>query len=226
MTKEIVKTSQRFIRPRKNKIVRMSILCYKNSLRLHQDSIYLYKKRRYPSANALSIIALEEMGKYISLAHGLHYDHFNSEQEEDLISQTLKQTYDHRIKQRVFMNFGWHEVFSADIKKLDEKNIDFSTVFNKLSPHFDEPNFDSLEFEKYFPNLRRFYKRMYALDTSKLDSFYVGFPKKKGGDADFEKRLRPPFSIGRKKSRSPNHCLKRLYSYRSIASIKGSVRVL
>ena len=43
----------------------MNILCYKNALRLHQDSIYLYEKQRYPSANALSIIALEEMNEKI-----------------------------------------------------------------------------------------------------------------------------------------------------------------
>jgi len=46
-----------------NKLSRMSVLCYQNCVRLHYDSILLFKNKRYPTACALSIIALEEMGK-------------------------------------------------------------------------------------------------------------------------------------------------------------------
>lgn len=200
MTEEITKPSDKFIRSRKNKIIRMNVLCYKNALRLHQDSIYLYKKQRYPSANALSIIALEEMGKHMSLSHGLFYGYFDDGQDENFISMVMKQTYDHRIKQSVFMNFDWHEVLHADMVRLKKQNLDFGDLFEKFLPYFNEPNYDSPEYEAYFPNLRKFYKRLHSLDINKQDSFYVGYPKKKGGNADIEKKLRSPFRIGRKKA--------------------------
>lgn len=175
----------------------MSVLCYKNSLRLHQDSIYLYKKKGYPSANALSIIALEEMGKHMLLSHGLFYGYFDEGQDENFISEVMKDTYNHRAKQSVFMNSKWHEVYFSDTDELQKQNIDYGEILKSM-PNFNEPNFNNPKFEKYFPNLRNFYKKLHALDINKQDSFYVGYPKKKGGDADIEKKLRSPFRIGKK----------------------------
>lgn len=222
MTKEIVKPSNKFIRSRKNKIIRMNILCYKNALRLHQDSIYLYKKQRYPSANALSIIALEEMGKHMALSHGLFYDYFDKGQDEDFISMVMKQTYDHRIKQAIFMNFDWLDVLYADEVRLKKQNIDSSILFEKFYPHFHEPNYNNPEFEKYFPNLGKFYKRLHSLDTNKQDSFYVGYPKKKGGNADIEKKLRSPFRITRKKAEEQITILNDYILLEALKVLKGA----
>jgi AbiV family abortive infection protein len=82
-------------RSRLLKIARMSILCYKNAIRLHQDSILLFKRKRYPSANALSIIAIEEMGKYQSLSHAVFYGYFEDGSDEAFIANFLRDTYDH-----------------------------------------------------------------------------------------------------------------------------------
>lgn len=45
------------------KLEKMEELTFKNALRLHFDSITMYKNRSYPTAYFLSILALEELGK-------------------------------------------------------------------------------------------------------------------------------------------------------------------
>ena len=44
----------------------MAILAFKNGLRLHFDSLILLKNDSYPSATMLSVLAMEEFGKYFS----------------------------------------------------------------------------------------------------------------------------------------------------------------
>lgn len=46
------------------KVEKMAYLALENGLRLHQDSILLFNNKRYPSAYFLSILALEEIGKF------------------------------------------------------------------------------------------------------------------------------------------------------------------
>jgi len=45
------------------KLRKVAYLALKNSIRLHQDSVLLYKHKSYPSARQLSILAMEELGK-------------------------------------------------------------------------------------------------------------------------------------------------------------------
>lgn len=198
MNQKVVKPSAKFIRSRKEKIKRMSILCYKNSLRLHSDSICLYQKKRYPSAYALSIIALEEMGKYMFLSHGLFYEYFNTGDYEDFVSGVLKDTYSHRIKQKIFLNFNFRNILYRDIVGLKKRNIDGYELFYQTYLGDAENQLDNPAFTKYFPNVIKYYERLKTLETKKQDSLYVGYPRKKGGDADFEKKLNSPFKIGRK----------------------------
>jgi AbiV family abortive infection protein len=186
------------LRSRLRKIARMSILCYKNAFRLHQDSIYLYKRRSYPSANALSIIAIEEMGKYQSLSHALFYGFFEGDNDEEFIAGFLKDMYDHRMKQRVFLNQSWHDVMYADMQRLKKKHLDYDTLYQRFMGKRPEPNFDDPEFRKYFPNMRKHYRQLHGLESLKQNSLYVGFPRKRGAGSDFSVKLHSPFRIGRR----------------------------
>ena len=46
-----------------NKFDRLAGICFENSLRLHFDSIKLFKSHSYASSLALSILAMEELAK-------------------------------------------------------------------------------------------------------------------------------------------------------------------
>jgi AbiV family abortive infection protein len=56
-------------KPNMKKFERMCILAFSNALRLHSDSVLLFKHKSYASAYAISILALEETGKYHLLAN-------------------------------------------------------------------------------------------------------------------------------------------------------------
>jgi AbiV family abortive infection protein len=185
-------------RSRLLKIARMSILCYKNAIRLHQDSILLFKRKRYPSANALSIIAIEEMGKYQSLSHAVFYGYFEDGSDEAFIANFLRDTYDHRIKQRVFLNQSWHDVVYADMQRLKKKNLDYDAIYQRFMANHSEPNYDDPEFGKHFPNTRKHYRQLHSLERLKQNSLYVGFPKKRGAGSDFSNKLNSPFRVGRR----------------------------
>jgi len=72
---------------------------------LHEDSIILYKKKRYPSAYAISILAIEEIGKYHTLADFLWHIYVDGSKEtrnENDEIKSLLTIYDHKHKQRIF----------------------------------------------------------------------------------------------------------------------------
>jgi AbiV family abortive infection protein len=57
-----------------------------NAFRLHEDAVLLMSNQRYPSAVALSILAIEEVGKYLMLR-----DHKNNYNVERLRRHSAKQ---------------------------------------------------------------------------------------------------------------------------------------
>jgi AbiV family abortive infection protein len=179
------------------KLTRMCILCYKNSIRLHNDSILLFKNGSYPTAYAISIIALEEMGKYMAVSHGLFYGWFETGQEDKFINEVLNATYDHRSKQRSFLNYVWFDSFTKDIALLAEKDIDYKKILEQIIGDFERKLEDD-KWGRYFPNQRKLYYRMNALEKEKHKSLYVGFPKK-GRNADLSKGIISPFKVNKKK---------------------------
>lgn len=84
------------------KIDRMAALALANAIRLHEDAILLFDNGSYPSAYALSVLSLEEIGKYYQLDdftwHSRIEGRFLPEEEE----QWLGQAYQHRAKQSMF----------------------------------------------------------------------------------------------------------------------------
>lgn len=224
MPKTNASLSQTALRSRERKIVRMSILCYKNALRLHQDSIILFKQKSYPSANALSIIAIEEMGKYQSLSDALFYGYFEggSEEEEALIADFMRNTYDHRMKQRVFLNQSWHNVTYADKQKLKKQKLDYDALYQRFMAKRVEPNIDDPEFGKYFPNTKRFYQQLQSLESLKQNSLYVGFPRKRGTGSDFSTKVNSPFRVGRKMAESQIAALNDHILIQALGVLKGT----
>jgi AbiV family abortive infection protein len=157
----------------------------------------LFKHGRYPTANAISIIALEEMGKYMILSHGLFYNFFASGSDEIFINKILNETYDHRLKQRIFVNNDWHESYYNDVKRLKAKNIDYSKVLDEKGMDFERIIRDKA-WSKHFPNMKKLYEKINTLEKDKHKSSYVGFSKK-GGNVDLSKRLSSPFNFSQKK---------------------------
>ena len=103
----------------------MCILTFKNAIRLHEDSIILYKEKRYPSAYAISILALEEIGKYQILADFLwhiYVDGRGAKRNETDEIKSLLTIYDHKHKQKIFAReISYHSPkfpasFSRDIQ--------------------------------------------------------------------------------------------------------------
>ncbi|MDP2209959.1 MAG: AbiV family abortive infection protein [Bacteroidota bacterium] len=82
-----------------DKLNRLELLAFKNALRLHQDSIHLYKRKSYPSAFVISVLASEEFGKVSMLNHwSLNWYLYDNEWKKRLITDI----YSHVLKQRIF----------------------------------------------------------------------------------------------------------------------------
>lgn len=97
-------------------------MALRNALRLHFDSITLYKNRRYPSAFFLSIIALEETGKYFTLERLVFHSRIEGRYELELEKSAIKAIYFHKIKQADFVeNMGLlkmpFELSNLEVKK-------------------------------------------------------------------------------------------------------------
>jgi len=83
------------------KIERMAVASYQNALRLHEDAILLFKKKRHPSAYNLSVLSLEEIGKFYWLDDFVFHSNDNrmKPKEEEMF---IKLIYNHKAKQGMF----------------------------------------------------------------------------------------------------------------------------
>jgi AbiV family abortive infection protein len=83
------------------KLERMASLALRNSIRLHLDSIYLFKHKSYPSSKQLSILSMEELGKAKELEHYYFHSKYDSGPMEPKEEQEyLKLYFGHTWKQR------------------------------------------------------------------------------------------------------------------------------
>jgi AbiV family abortive infection protein len=85
-----------------HKFERMAVLAFRNALRLHEDSIELYRLRSYPSAYALSVIAAEEIGKFLLLEDVVWNTQVNGPAEPEWEQKWLAPMLDHGVKQSRF----------------------------------------------------------------------------------------------------------------------------
>ena len=100
------------------KIERMAVSSFQNALRLHEDAIMLFKKKRYPSAYNLSVHSLEEIGKYYWLDDFVYHSRIDGRmtiQEEEIFIGSI---YHHRAKQNMFSYANTPTDVAKDILKL------------------------------------------------------------------------------------------------------------
>jgi len=78
----------------------MAILAFKNGLRLHFDSSILIDFQSYPLSVLLSVLSMEEFGKYFSLSAYVFYTSVNDTRDLKFENEYLKSLYSHINKQR------------------------------------------------------------------------------------------------------------------------------
>lgn len=78
------------------------MLAFRNGIRLHHDSIRLYRAGAHPSALALSILALEEIGKYFILEDFVWHSRIDGPYTPEQDQAILRDAYDHGLKQQWF----------------------------------------------------------------------------------------------------------------------------
>ena len=98
----------------------------KNGLRLHFDSILLYRSKSYPSALQLSILALEEISKSYWIEHYYYTSITNTGfPDVDFEQKWLKLLYIHTEKHSAFVGWGWSEQYQESfVEALRNGDID------------------------------------------------------------------------------------------------------
>ncbi|MEX2163488.1 MAG: AbiV family abortive infection protein [Sulfuricaulis sp.] len=84
------------------KLDRMGVLSFQNALRLHEDAILLFKNQSHASAYGLSVLSLEELGKYLVLEDLVWRSRTEGRYPPDQEEAIVRLTYDHRYKQNKF----------------------------------------------------------------------------------------------------------------------------
>lgn len=94
---------------------------YKNGLRLHFDSILLYKNKSFPSAFQLSVLALEELSKSFWVEHYYYSSITNDNFPDKKFEQEwLNLLYFHPKKQKAFFGWGMSRDYSSKFIKMIE----------------------------------------------------------------------------------------------------------
>jgi len=103
------------------KLSNMAILAFKNGLRLHFDSFILFEKKSYPSATMLSILAMEEFGKYFSLSAYVFYTSVNKTRDEKFEKDYIFRLYNHPFKQMACFGRDGFEPSIELLKKVESR---------------------------------------------------------------------------------------------------------
>lgn len=107
-----------------NKIEKIAGLSFQNSIRLHFDSIILFKNESYPSAFFLSILSLEEFGKVFLLADFLYHSRVDGRMEKEWEEKYIQRIFSHRDKQISFTYHSQFNVPNSFINKVYNGNIE------------------------------------------------------------------------------------------------------
>ena len=108
-----------------NELTGMAILAFKNALRLHFDSAILLKNKSFASATMLSVLAMEEFGKYFSLSSYVFYKSVNETRDLKFEEEYLKKLYNHPFKQKAFFGQGFE---SADQSRIQDNERYFENL--------------------------------------------------------------------------------------------------
>jgi len=103
------------------KIAKMEWLAFKNALRLHIDSIRLFKSKSYPSAYFLSILAQEEIGKMHMFGDFVWHIATDTIMPDVYEHEMLKRTYMHHTKRGYFYRNSYSmRMFGKDLNFLQD----------------------------------------------------------------------------------------------------------
>jgi len=131
------------------------------------------------------------------LANGLFYGYFGNGSDEEFVNKVLNETYDHKYKQRVFVNDDWLDSEYNDIKMLEKMGFNREKIREMQKDDFEKTLKDG-KYREYFPNMTNLYEKMETLEKEKHRSLYVGFSKTEK-KADLSKRINSPFRYNKKK---------------------------
>ncbi len=193
-----------------DKIDWMAYLAFHNAIRLHEDSILLFKNRRYPSAFFLSVLALEEIGKMYMLEDFLYHSRFDGrfndmadddmkkELGEDLEAAFLEEIYYHPPKQKWFINNAvtlenrnWYEKGSTKLHKAIFSNeLQEDKRRSKKRTEYREENLKKYQHQ---------FRRANLMEKLKHNSIYVGFDRI-GKNINLKGKIKHPFTIKRKRA--------------------------
>lgn len=128
----------------------MAILSFKNGLRLHFDSSILLKEKSFPSCVILSVLSMEEFGKYFSLSAYVFYTGINDTRDLKYEEDYLKSLYNHINKQMVIFGRDGFAPYSDGIEKV--KNRFYERIKQKSAYVGFQRNGKNLLYEKGFEN--------------------------------------------------------------------------
>jgi AbiV family abortive infection protein len=92
------------------KIEKMEYLTFRNAVRLHLDSIHLFKTRSYPSSFFLSVLAQEELGKATILNDFVFHSQVDGRMGLEWEQKWLNMIYYHKIKQGAFQRNAMYDL--------------------------------------------------------------------------------------------------------------------
>lgn len=106
----------------KYKFKKLATESFRNGLRLHFDSILLFKNQSYPSAFQLSVLALEEFSKSYWVEH-YYYSSITNDgfPDKDFEQKWLNLLYFHPRKQKAFFGWGVSRNYSSKFIESIEK---------------------------------------------------------------------------------------------------------
>jgi AbiV family abortive infection protein len=139
------------------KLSNIATLSFKNGLRLHIDSLRLFEQKAYPTSTMLSILSMEEFGKYFSLSSYVFYTRTNGMRDQDYENKYLMQLYSHVFKQK--MAFGrdgfvqserlWDRAESREFEELKQESIYVGFQRDKGNILYNKPYYNPLKITKY-----------------------------------------------------------------------------
>jgi AbiV family abortive infection protein len=103
------------------KFKKIATEAFKNGLRLHFDSILLFKSKSFPSAFQLSVLALEEFSKSNWVEHYYYSSVINDNfPDKDFEQEWLNLLYFHPKKQKAFFGWGMSMEYTSRFIKMIE----------------------------------------------------------------------------------------------------------
>lgn len=106
-----------------NKLQKLELLAFENCLKVHQDSIILFKNGSYSSAYFLSVIALEEMGKVLWIDETIFHTRVD-DMDRDGQEFYLKSIFHHSHKQGIFAHILGFDLPKPFLKLIQDKTLE------------------------------------------------------------------------------------------------------